>query len=66
MYTDGYSDQFGGDKNKKLTTKNFKSLLRSVASLNMKEQYKALEKYFYEWKGNFEQLDDILVIGIRI
>lgn len=66
MYTDGYSDQFGGEKNKKLTTKNFKTLLQSIANLNMKEQYKALEKYFYEWKGNFEQLDDVLVIGIRI
>lgn len=66
LYTDGYSDQFGGDKNKKLTTKNFKQLLKTVSSLTMKEQYAALEKYFYEWKGNFEQLDDILVIGIRV
>ncbi len=66
MYTDGYSDQFGGLKNKKLTTKNFKNLLKSIANMNMKEQYTALEKYFYEWKGNFEQLDDVLVIGIRV
>lgn len=66
MYTDGYSDQFGGEKNKKLTTKNFKNLLRSIAGLSMKEQYQKLENYFYEWKGNFEQLDDVLVIGIKI
>ena len=66
MYTDGYSDQFGGDKNKKLTTKRFKDLLRSIASKPMKEQLAILEKTFYEWKGNFDQLDDVLVIGIRV
>ncbi len=66
MYTDGYSDQFGGEKNKKLTTRRFKELLKSVASKPMKEQYRLLEEYFYKWKGNFDQLDDVLVIGIKI
>lgn len=66
LYTDGYSDQFGGDKNKKLTTKRFKELLRSIAVKPMKEQFSILEKTFYEWKGNFDQLDDVLVIGIRV
>ena len=55
-----------GDKNKKLTTKRFKDLLRSIASKPMKEQLAILEKTFYEWKGNFDQLDDVLVIGIRV
>jgi len=66
MYTDGYADQFGGDKNKKLTTKNFKSLLKSIALKPMNEQCKLLEDNFYKWKGNFDQLDDVLVIGIRV
>jgi len=66
MYTDGYSDQFGGDKNKKLTTKRFKELLKSISSLSMKEQYRKLEEHFYLWKGNFDQLDDVLVIGVRV
>lgn len=66
MYTDGYADQFGGEKNKKLTIKNFKNLLKSIAEKPMKEQYGILEDYFYKWKGNFDQLDDILVIEIRV
>jgi len=66
MYTDGYSDQFGGDKNKKLTTKRFKELLKQIATRPMREQLQALEENFYKWKGNFDQLDDVLVIGIRI
>lgn len=66
MYTDGYSDQFGGDKNKKLTTKRFKELLRAIAAKPMREQLALLEENFYKWKGNFDQLDDVLVIGIRI
>jgi serine phosphatase RsbU (regulator of sigma subunit) len=66
MYTDGYADQFGGDKNKKLTTKIFKNFLLSIASKSMKEQCLLLEEHFYKWKGNFDQLDDVLVIGVRV
>jgi serine phosphatase RsbU (regulator of sigma subunit) len=64
--TDGYADQFGSDKNKKLTTKRFKDLLLSLHKLKAQEQKQELEGFFMNWKGKSEQLDDLLVIGIKI
>lgn len=66
LSSDGYADQFGGDKQKKMTTKRFKDLLLSIQTKSMEEQQIAIEKYFIDWKGEIEQVDDILVIGIRI
>ncbi|HNS11069.1 MAG TPA: cyclic nucleotide-binding domain-containing protein [Bacteroidia bacterium] len=66
IFSDGYADQFGGDKGKKLMTKKFKELLLSIRSKYMTEQQDYLENYFREWKGTEEQVDDVLVIGIRI
>lgn len=64
LSTDGYSDQFGGvNGRKKLTKKRFKELLLSVHKLPIEEQGKKLETFFYEYKQNIEQIDDILVIG---
>jgi len=64
--TDGYADQFGSESNKKLTTKRFKELLISVKAKPAVEQKQTLEEFFGIWKGNREQLDDLLVIGINI
>ncbi len=64
--TDGYADQFGSEKNKKMTTKRFKDLLISLQSLNSADQKNKLDEFFNTWKGKNEQLDDLLVIGIRI
>ena len=66
MFSDGYSDQFGGDKGKKLTTKRFKDLLLEIKHLAMDEQLKRLENFIESWRRNEEQVDDILVIGIRV
>ncbi len=66
LFTDGYADQYGGEKNKKLTTKKFKQLLLSISSLPMSQQHETLENHFNQWKKDLEQLDDILVIGIRV
>lgn len=65
IFTDGYSDQFGGEKNKKYKLKNFENFLLSIEPLEMAEQKKALENELIRWKGNNNQVDDILVIGIR-
>ncbi|HTA83408.1 MAG TPA: SpoIIE family protein phosphatase [Bacteroidia bacterium] len=65
MFTDGFEDQFGGDKNKKYMSSRFKEYLLSIHSHEMPEQQKMLEKEFLGWKRNNEQLDDVLVIGIR-
>ncbi len=64
--TDGYADQFGSEKNKKLTTKRFKELLISLQNLSAAVQKDKLEEFFISWKGKNEQLDDLLVIAIKI
>ncbi|MES2516130.1 MAG: SpoIIE family protein phosphatase [Bacteroidota bacterium] len=66
IYTDGYADQFGGPKGKKFKYNKFKDLLIQNAHLEMDDQYNALSKAFIEWKGNQEQVDDVLVIGLKI
>ncbi len=64
LFSDGFADQFGGAKGKKLKFSRFKEIL-SVKSSSMKEKHKALDQTFEEWRGDLEQLDDVCVIGIR-
>jgi tetratricopeptide (TPR) repeat protein len=65
-FTDGYPDQFGGEKGKKFMSKNFKQMLLSISSLPLASQKEELEKTLSNWKGEFEQVDDVLVIGVRV
>ncbi len=64
--TDGFPDQFGGEKGKKFMSKNLKELLRSISHLPLSEQKAALELAFDKWVGQLEQIDDVTVIGIQI
>ena len=66
LFSDGYADTFGGDTDKKLMIKNFKKLLISLQNKTMPEQGEALDSFIEMWKGGTEQVDDILVIGIRL
>ncbi len=66
IFTDGYADQFGGSKGKKFKYPPFKELLLSVQDLGMDEQKEILHSTMENWKGNLEQVDDILVIGVRL
>lgn len=66
MGTDGFADQFGGDKGKKFMSKQLKKRLSAINSLPMKEQEKILESAFMSWKGELEQVDDVTLIGIRL
>ncbi|MGM0463216.1 MAG: SpoIIE family protein phosphatase [Bacteroidota bacterium] len=66
IYSDGYADQFGGPKDKKFTTKKFKQLLLDIYKEKCDVQKYLLDKRLDEWKGDREQLDDVLVIGIKI
>lgn len=66
LFSDGFADQFGGVNGKKLMTKKFKDTLVTIQHLSMPEQNVFLEKLFQTWKGTTEQVDDVLVIGIRI
>lgn len=65
IFTDGFIDQFGGDKNKKYSTRRFREFLISIQEKSMNEQEQAIEEEFAKWKGNEEQVDDVLIIGIR-
>ncbi|MCB0478013.1 MAG: tetratricopeptide repeat protein [Crocinitomicaceae bacterium] len=66
IFSDGYADQFGGEKGKKMKTSNFKELLLTLADLPSDKQKDALKKAFLDWKGEMEQLDDVCVIGVRV
>jgi PAS domain S-box-containing protein len=66
LFTDGFIDQFGGEKNKKLNKSNFKDLLNTINDMNMDEQEAFLEYSFNNWKQDLDQTDDVLVIGIKI
>lgn len=65
MFSDGYADQFGGAKGKKFMTKRFQETLTGIHSLPAREQESFLHEKITEWRGKLEQVDDILVIGIR-
>jgi serine phosphatase RsbU (regulator of sigma subunit) len=66
IFTDGFADQFGGIDGKKLMTKKFKEILLSIQDLGMADQKEFLKNVFEKWKGNNEQVDDVLVIGVRL
>ncbi len=66
IFTDGYADQFGGDKGKKFKYKNLKKIVLENKNKTMLEQKEIISKELKEWKGNIEQVDDILIIGIKI
>ena len=66
LFTDGYADQFGGEKGKKFKLSSLQELFLSKCHLPMDEQLKEVEKTLSNWKGNIDQVDDILIIGIRV
>jgi serine phosphatase RsbU (regulator of sigma subunit) len=70
IFTDGFSDQFGGPKRnqggKKLTTQKFREAIISTGNLSLLQQKEALSLYFDEWKGDLEQVDDVCIIGVRL
>lgn len=66
LYTDGYADQFGGDKGKKFKYKTLNNLLLSINDLSLEEQAKILNQNFIDWRDKLDQVDDVLVVGIKI
>mgnify|MGYP000984523142 CR=1 FL=1 len=66
IFTDGYIDQFGGEKGKKLKFQGFIEILNHIQNDSMKEQKKKMDDYFNTWRGELEQVDDVCVIGVRI
>ena len=66
MFSDGYADQIGGSENKKIFSQPFRDILQSICQQEISEQKKILEEKLIKWKGNQNQTDDILVVGIRV
>jgi serine phosphatase RsbU (regulator of sigma subunit)/Tfp pilus assembly protein PilF len=66
MFSDGYQDQFGGENNHKLKSEKFRELLFSIHDRQMADQKDLLEGFFQKWRGEHEQLDDIIVIGLKL
>ncbi|MCH2232773.1 MAG: SpoIIE family protein phosphatase [Crocinitomicaceae bacterium] len=66
LFSDGYMDQFGGTTDEKFNLGRFKSLLLELQSIPLDQRYNKLETTFNNWKGNREQIDDVLVIGVEI
>ena len=66
LFTDGYIDQFGGERGKKFKIKAFKKLLLSISNKPMKEQKVIIDKTFQDWKGDLDQVDDVCGVGFRV
>jgi serine phosphatase RsbU (regulator of sigma subunit) len=66
ILSDGYIDQFGGTQGKKFMAKRFKQLLLDIQVYNMPEQREFLDKTIVEWRGDIDQIDDIMVLGFKI
>ena len=64
--SDGYADQFGGPRDKKFMTKNFKNMILKTSKLSMQTQQLELERKFSEWMNHYEQTDDVLVLGVQL
>ena len=66
LFSDGYADQFGGKLGKKFMSLNLKKLLLDFQSESMEKQNKIVESTFEKWKGQFEQIDDVCLLGFKI
>jgi serine phosphatase RsbU (regulator of sigma subunit) len=66
LFTDGLPDQFGGPDGKKMKIARLKSLIEEIFPLEIRDQEEALTKFFLEWKGDYEQVDDILFMGVKV
>lgn len=66
LFSDGYADQFGGEKGKKMKTAVFRRLVCELYAKSMGDQKQALTDHFDNWKGNTDQVDDVCVLGIEV
>jgi len=66
IFSDGYADQFGGPAQTKFKSTNLKKLLTEIVNQPMNKQKEILEEKFNEWKGDLDQLDDVILMGIRL
>ena len=65
MYSDGFYDQFGGPRNKSMGSSRFKGIIQEAVTMN-KTNAPDFKNYFFDWMGDEEQIDDVLVIGFKL
>jgi serine phosphatase RsbU (regulator of sigma subunit) len=66
MFTDGLPDQFGGPEGKKMKIARLKNFIEDIHTLPVDQQEAAIAKYYIDWKGKYEQVDDILFMGVKV
>jgi len=66
LFSDGFPDQFGGPFGKKMKIGRLKALIEEVSVMPMDEQKEKISKYFFEWQGKHEQVDDVIFMGVRL
>ena len=66
LASDGFADQFGGPRNRKFMRRNYENLLLELSKMPMEQQEVRIKEAFYNWKGDCEQTDDVLVLGLRL
>jgi serine phosphatase RsbU (regulator of sigma subunit)/ligand-binding sensor domain-containing protein len=66
LFTDGYPDQFGGNGSKKMKISRMRSMIDEIKGLSLEEQNQRIKDYFFEWEGSNEQVDDVLVMVLRV
>jgi len=66
VFSDGYADQFGGEKGKKFMVGNFRKLILKVSASPIEQQKQLLEDALVKWQGEHEQVDDVLIIGVQV
>jgi serine phosphatase RsbU (regulator of sigma subunit)/ligand-binding sensor domain-containing protein len=66
LFSDGFPDQFGGSDGKKMKIARLKKTIEDMAGKPMKEQEQVLSQYFSEWRGSYDQVDDVLLMGIKV
>jgi serine phosphatase RsbU (regulator of sigma subunit) len=66
LFSDGLPDQFGGADGKKMKIARLKKLIEDVTNLSLSEQKESITKFYDEWKGDYDQVDDVLLIGVRL
>ena len=65
-FSDGFLDQFGGKKTMKFSTKRFKIMIHDHKELTMEEKHSRFNEIFENWRGDYKQIDDVTVFGVRI
>jgi ligand-binding sensor domain-containing protein/serine phosphatase RsbU (regulator of sigma subunit) len=66
LFSDGLPDQFGGPDGKKLKIARLRRMIEQISRLPMDEQKEAMSKFYFDWKGTYDQVDDVLLMGVKV